>query len=209
MIQDPELNEVLASFKEALDLILLKIDNLEQRAQITEEAVKTVEKEFITDIYEPAQKAFDEAIDAENFRQFKERYGERLGPYAEPLKSIEGDDFDLNRKAYDEFNALEDKNITADEFIDKLVPSIEAQLNKIREQLGVKEIEAKVSADGETEVKVDGKSVDGEGTVTETSVEKTSGGLPADQVEEFADEVLDSPEEIAKFERELAASLNK
>ena len=205
---DPELTEVLNSFKEAIDLVLIKIDNLEQRSQITENAVKEIETKFITEIYEPAQKAFDEAVDAENFRQFTDKYGERLQPYAEPLRSIEGDDFDLARKAYDEFNALEDKEITADQYIDQLIPSIEAQLNNIREKLGAKEVEVKVDENGETEVKADGETVD-ETVTTEGAVSEELDKVPEETVVEFADEVLDSPEEIAKFERELAASLNK
>lgn len=205
---DPELQEVLGSFKQAIDLVLLKIENLEQRASISEKAVTDLEQKFITDIYEPAQKAFDEAVDAENFRQFSDKYGERLKPYAEPLRSIEGDDFDITRKAYDEFNALENKDVTSDEYVDQLVLSIENQLNLIREKLGAKEVEVQVDEDGSTKVKADGETVD-KTLVTQTAVAEDLDKVPEEKVVEFAEEVLDSPEEIAKFERELAASLNK
>lgn len=208
MIQDPELNEVLSSFKQAIDLIVLKIENLEKRAVVTEESVKNLEQTFIKDIYEPAQKAFDEAIDAENFRLFSDKYAERLNPFSDGLKAVEGDDFDIVRHAYDEYNALEDKNISSDEYIDKLVPSIESQLNSLREKLGATKVEASVGDDGVTRVKVDGETVNTNDTAS-AMVESEVDKLPDSVVTEFAEEVLDSPEEIAKFERELAASLKK
>lgn len=208
MIQDAELNEVLSSFKQAIDLIVLKIENLEKRSVITEEAVKNLEQTFIKDIYEPAQKAFDEAIDAENFKLFSDKYHDRLSPFEAGIKAVEGDDFDLTRHAYDEFNALEDKTITADEYIDRLVPSIENQLNAIREKLGATKVEAEVKSNGEVEIKADGEKIENP-TDVPTDVPPASDKDQDVKVEQFAEQVLDDPEEIAKFERELAASLKK
>lgn len=206
MIQDAELNEVLSSFKQAIDLIVLKIENLEKRSVITEEAVKNLEQTFIKDIYEPAQKAFDEAIDAENFKLFSDKYHDRLSPFEAGIKAVEGDDFDLTRHAYDEFNALEDKTITADEYIDRLVPSIENQLNAIREKLGATKVEAEVKSNGEVEIKADGEKIENPTDVPPVEASDKDQDV---KVEQFAEQVLDDPEEIAKFERELAASLKK
>lgn len=209
MMLDPELAEVLTSMKDSIDLLVLKVSNLEDRTKITEDAVKGLETEFITKIYEPAQKAFDEAVDAENFRVFSEKYGDKLRPYVEPLRAVEGEDFDFVRKAYDEFNGLEDKSVTSDDFIDKFVANVEAQLQNIREKLGATEVEAKVTADGEVEIKADGEEVSKEETVTPEEVQEAIDQVTPEDAEEIADTVLDSPEEIAAFERELAASLKK
>lgn len=209
MMLDPELAEVLTSMKDSIDLLVLKVSNLEDRTKITEDAVKGLETEFITKIYEPAQKAFDEAVDAENFRVFSEKYGDKLRPYVEPLRAVEGEDFDFVRKAYDEFNGLEDKSVTSDDFIDKFVANVEAQLQNIREKLGATEVEAKVTADGEVEIKADGEEVSTEETVTPAEVQEAIDQVTPEEAEEIADTVLDSPEEIAAFERELAASLKK
>lgn len=209
MMLDPELAEVLTSMKDSIDLLVLKVSNLEDRTKITEDAVKGLETEFITKIYEPAQKAFDEAVDAENFRVFSEKYGDKLSPYVEPLRAVEGEDFDFVRKAYDEFNGLEDKSVTSDDFIDKFVANVEVQLQNIREKLGATEVEAKVTADGEVEIKADGEEVAKEETVTPAEVQEAIDQVTPDEAEEIADAVLDSPEEIAAFERELAASLKK
>lgn len=208
MINDPELNEVLGSFKEALDLVLIKLEYLEEKTSISEQAVKDLEEHIRKDIYEPAEKAFNDYVDGENFNRFVAAHGERLSPYVEPLKAVEGEDFDLNRKAYDEYNALpEEGRISEDEYIDKLVGVIESQLQAIKDKLNATEVTVHVTDEG-VQVKADGQPVAVSTVPSETEVTVKGEVSPA-EAEEFADAVLDDPEEVAKFERELAASLKK
>lgn len=220
MIQDNETREVLGSFKEAIDLLLIKVQNLEERAKIAEEGLKSLETKFIEEIYEPAKQAFDEAVDNENFRQFSEKYSEKLSPYADQINAVEGGDFDIMRNLYDEYNSMEveegQEKMSQDEYIEKIIPHIEEQLNTIRKKLGVETLEVKVedsTGDGKAdaiEIKADGEEVtggepgsdDGEGKKDDTPVEIVDSA-------NSTEDIIGDPEEIRRFEEELAESLGK
>ena len=86
------------------------------------------------DIIEPIEKdwndkKYNEALDA-----WKNKYKDKLSPYEERLKATEGDDFDMWKSTYDEWNASEDD---ADEWVDVLIEELDKSLDPLAKAFGV------------------------------------------------------------------------
>ena len=125
---------------------------------------------------------------------FTERNGEALGKYVEKLKKLNGEDFDLMESAYDEYNNTF-SDIEESTYVAQLVSEIDNKLAKLKEALGDDEIEIKSDEDT-TEVKTDD-------TTVETNASECKG-------EECEDKETDEDkDEVAEFEKELEADLDK
>lgn len=135
-------------------------------------------------------------------KDFTERNGETLGKYADKLKKLNGDDFDIFESAYDEYhNTFSD--IEESTYVAQLVSEIDNKIAKLKEALGDDEVEIK-SDENTTEVKTDD-------TTVETNAEKPEGETET-ETETETDENKGSDEEIdevAEFEKELEADLDK
>lgn len=131
---------------------------------------------------------------------FKQRNSKSLSPYYEKLKKLNGDDFDLAKAAFDEYNNTF-SDIEESTYVAQLVSEIENKISKLREALGEDEVEIE-SDDEKTEVKTHDTEIEtntGSDVVTDKTEEKEE---PKDEEEEDVDEV-------AEFEKELEADLNK
>lgn len=209
-MNEQELIEVLSAMKDALGKIVERVDNLEKevltyKAQ-NEERVNGLEKTLFEDILEPAKVSMEAAEKDARYTDFAERYGEKFQPLVDDAKKVEGEDYDLLRTAFDEYDALEEKPDEA-EYMDAVYNKVLEQLNAIREQFGAEKIEIKAESDGDVEVKADGKDITdeiagGEGgeekpdEIEETEKVEISGGNPE----------TDDPEEIAKLMAEFEKS---
>lgn len=126
---------------------------------------------------------------------FKQRNSKSLSPYYEKLKKLNGEDFDLDKAAYDEYNdSFSDIEETT--YVAQLVSEIESKISKLREALGEDEVEIE-SDDEKTEVKTHDTKIE---TNTGSDVETE------DKDKEDGDEEID---EVAEFEKELEADLDK
>lgn len=129
---------------------------------------------------------------------FKQRNSEALSPYFEKLKKLNGDDFDLAKAAYDEYNdSFSDIEETT--YVAQLVSEIESKISKLREALGEDEVEIE-SDDEKTEVKTHDTKIE---TNTGSDVETE------DKTEETEDKDNEEVDEVAEFEKELEADLDK
>ena len=127
---------------------------------------------------------------------FAERNGESLGKYVDKLKKLNGDDFDLMSSAYDEYNDSF-SDIEESTYVAQLVSEIENKISKLREALGEDEVEIE-SDDEKTEVKTH-----------DTEIETNTGSdVETEEKEEPKDEE-DDIDEVAEFEKELEADLDK
>ena len=127
---------------------------------------------------------------------FTERNGESLGKYVDKLKKLNGDDFDLMGSAYDEYNDSF-SDIEESTYVAQLVSEIENKISKLREALGEDEVEIE-SDDEKTEVKTH-----------DTEIETNTGSdVETEEKEEPKDEE-DDIDEVAEFEKELEADLDK
>lgn len=128
---------------------------------------------------------------------FTERNGESLGKYVDKLKKLNGDDFDLYSSAYDEYNDSF-SDIEESTYVAQLVSEIESKISKLREALGEDEVEIE-SDDEKTEVKTHDTEIE---TNTGSDVETED----KEEEPETEDEDID---EVAEFEKELEADLDK
>lgn len=127
---------------------------------------------------------------------FKDRSWEKLNPYMDRIKAIEGDDFDLYKQAYDEYNQMEGEKPSEEDFLNLLTEQLDAQLNRIRESLGVPADAKLVIEDGgENEEPI----VTVEEAKTEEEVKEEVEKTEAPGEEEVAED------DIAAYEKELEA----
>lgn len=208
-MEDVELKEVLSSFKDAIDIILSRLDRYDEMYHAQDERIDELERIFYDDILNPAKKALDEHIYEDEYSKFHDKYGERLDPYNEQLRAIEGEDFDLSRKAFDDYNDYEEKP-DMEEYVNLLIESVGNQLEEIKSKLGIDgEVSATVDENGEVSVEVKDEDEkieekDGEVVEEETKEEKVEEDDKPQIVGGTIFDLVDSdPTEIEKFEKEL------
>lgn len=167
---DQELLDYLKEYKDLMEQCLNRVDALED--------------EFY--------KITSQAADAENEYNlgkrrddFKSKYGEKLSSFNDKLKAIEGDDFDLTEKAFNDFEAItDDENKDSDKYVAELIAKVQSQLEKISKAFGGGNIE------------VEAKDEDKDGKVSEITVEAdTNDNGEGDKVEAKAEDIVEKKDE--------------
>lgn len=209
---DQELLDYLKEYKDLMEQCLNRVDALED--------------EFY--------KITSQAADAENEYNlgkrrddFKSKYGEKLSSFNDKLKAIEGDDFDLTEKAFNDFEAItDDENKDSDKYVAELIAKVQSQLEKISKAFGGGNIEVEAKdedKDGKvSEITVETDSNDnGEGDKVEAESvdveekkdeeENKESGNSNEKVEEVVeeDEEEDTPEEVEADLKELEEEYNR
>ena len=204
-----DIYEILNSYKDAIDVILGRLDDAVRENNELKERLSKLESILFDEILEPARLAIEEDDRNRRFGEFSDKYGERLGAYDKVIGAAEGNpEFSLARQAFDEYENLPEPKPEEGVFVDGLVETVEEQIDSIKESLGLPpdtEVEIKQDEDGNTEVKADGEVV-----ASETETETPEGEKVEEQGElDFSDdeENEDNPEEVKKFEEELAKQL--
>lgn len=112
---------------EKLNVIFEKYSKLMQE---TLDRVDAMEDVLYNKIIKPAETLENDYNTGLRRDDFKAKYGDKLSPFNDKLKAIEGDDFDLVEKAFGDFDAIEgEKN--GDEYVEKLIAKVQSQLDKI------------------------------------------------------------------------------
>lgn len=137
--------------------------------------------------------------------EFTERNGEALGKYADKLKKLNGDDFDIFSSAFDEYtNDFSD--IEESTYVAQLVSEIDSKIAKLKEALGEDDIEIHSNDEGKTEVNAHDTKIEAEGGEAEIEgAEKDE--KEAEEDKEEADEEKDDAE--ADFVKELEEDYDK
>jgi hypothetical protein len=200
-----DIYEILNSYKDAIDVLLSRCDELVNQNKALEERQNKIESILFDEILEPARLALEADDRDRRFGEFSEKYGERLGAFDKVLGAAEGDpDFSMARTAFDEYEKLPEPRPEEDVFVDGLVEEVEKQIEGIKESLGLEpdtKVEVTQDENGDTEIKADGEVVASEKTEEETP----EGGEMVQGELDFSDEEEpeDDPEEVKKFEEEL------
>lgn len=163
-----------------------------------EELEKTVleMKEQLDTILNTAKEAEDKWNHDRDLEAFTERNGETLGKYADKLKKLNGDDFDIVSAAFDEYNS-DFSDLEESVYVAQLVSEIDSKIAKLKEALGEDDIEIHSDDEGTTEVNV-------HDTEIETNSEEKEENKESEEKEE---EVEDNEEE--DFIKELEAEYEK
>lgn len=206
-----DIYDILNSYKDAIDVILNRCDQLVNVIQEQDKRIASLESMLFDEILEPARLAMEEDDRNRRFDEFNGKYGERLGAFDKVLGAAEGNpDFSMARSAFDEYEKLPEPRPEQDVFVDGLIETVEEQIDSIKESLGIEpdaKVEITQDENGDTEIKADGEvvaseateeAIEGDGTETPTE-EGVQGELDFSEDEEKEDD----PEEIKKFEEEL------
>lgn len=203
-MDETELVEVLQSYKDAIGLLEEKFNAFSEEIGHVREELQTridsLEDTVINGIINPAHEAAEKAAYDRDLEDFKGRYSEKIDPYLDKIKAVEGDDFDIYKTAFDGYKEYKDANgeKALDEvgYVDELLSGIASQLDKVKELINAENVEVKQDEDGNTELKADGETV-AEGEKTET---------PEDTTEEPLGEPAElSEDEMKKLEEEMKA----
>lgn len=203
-MDENELVEVLQSYKDAIGLLEEKFNAFsEEIGHVREELqarIESLEDTVINGIINPAHEAAEKAAYDRDLEDFKGRYSEKIDPYLDKIKAVEGDEFDIYKTAFDGYKEYKDANgeKALDEvgYVDELLSGIASQLDKVKELINAENVEVKQDEDGNTEIVADGETV-AEGEKTET---------PEDTTEEPLGEPAElSEDEMKKLEEEMKA----
>lgn len=159
--------------------------------EITE--IKTA---IMDDLINPIKDEYEKMEYDNALSDWRCKYAEKLEGFDGKLKALEGEDFDIIKKSFDDFNERTD-GMEPDEYVEKLAESITEQLNTIGEAFGVepeKIEEVKIETeDGEVKAEVEDGEVKTVESAEETEVEKP-------EVEEKEETVEVEPEKPAEVE---------
>lgn len=202
-MDEMQLNEILASYRDAINALIERVDAQDGMIQAVREKAENTEHLIFDEVINPAKAEMEQQIYNAGLEDFSNRYGEKLNGYNDKLRPIEGEDFDIMKQAYDGYNSIEGEKPDEALYIDELVKIVDKQLDDIRAAIGAPadaEVSVTQDEDGETKVEVDGQEVNSEAAEPEVKdvEEKTE-----EEIVDSDDEEASDPEELAALEKEL------
>lgn len=138
------------------------INDIDSRLKALEHTVNDV-------ILDGLRKANDSYIDDERYKVFSDTYGEMISPYADSMKILCGDDYDLCRDLYNYDKEQEGYGTDGYDEAGVISRAIESVKSKIAALKGV--------SPNDVEVKVEAEVDKGEGT----DEKKDDDGIPSDE----------------------------
>lgn len=203
-MDEMQLNEILASYRDAINALIERVDAQDGMIQAVREKAEGTERLIFDEVINPAKAEMEKQIYNAGLEDFTNRYGEKLNGYNDKLRPIEGEDFDIMKQAYDGYNSIEGEKPDEAMYVDELVKVVDKQLDDIRAAIGVPanaEVAVKQDEDGETTVEVDGQEVK---EVSEDSEDSDKTEVKETEETEIKDSDEESdPEELAALEKEL------
>ena len=203
-MNEMQLNEILASYRDAINALIERVDAQDGMIQAVREKAEGTERLIFDEVINPAKAEMEKQIYDAGLEDFTNRYGEKLNGYNDKLRPIEGEDFDIMKQAYDGYNSIEGEKPDEAMYVDELVKVVDKQLDDIRAAIGAPadaEVAVKQDEDGETTVEVDGQEVK---EVSEDSEDSDKTEVKETEETEIKDSDEESdPEELAALEEEL------
>lgn len=171
---------------------------IEYQKHLAEE-ITEIKTSIMEELINPINDEFNKMQHDNALSDFRCKYAEKLEPLNGKLKALEGDDFDIVEKAFDDFSARKD-GMEADVYTDKLIEKVNEQLNKISEAFGVPASEVKEvkieTENGEAKAEIeDGKVVAVEGETNTENIETEAEAKNTESESETETEVKEESEE--------------
>lgn len=148
--------------------------------------------EKLLDRLESFFKEYDAGIDEFNRNEYHKRNECKLGKYADIMKKLNGEDFDIFKESFDEYNK-DFKDMEEDAYIAKLTAVLDEQLKDLKDALGVSEVEVKSDENG-TEI---------EAKDEETETEEKKDTEIKDEEKDEADEEETEEEELDRIAKSI------
>lgn len=163
--------------------------------------IAEIKTSIMDDLINPIKDEYGKMQYDNALSDFRCKYAEKLEPFGDKLKAIEGEDFDIIKKTFDDFNE-DNKGYEEAEYVEELAKSIQNQLDTISKAFGVepeKIEEVKIETEDGEEVKAEVE--DGEVTTVETETENTEAKTET-EVEVESNEAEVPTEEVPETETE-------
>ena len=203
-MNEMQLNEILASYRDAINALIERIDAQDGMIQAVREKAESTERLIFDEVINPAKAEMEKQIYDAGLEDFTNKYGEKLNGYNDKLRPIEGEDFDIMKQAYDGYNSIEGEKPDEAMYVDELVKVVDKQLDSIRAAIGAPanaEVAVKQDEDGETTVEVDDQEIK---EVSEDSEDSDKTEVKETEETEIKDSDEESdPDELAALEEEL------
>lgn len=200
-MDEMQLNEILASYRDAINALIERVDAQDGMIQAVREKAENTEHLIFDEVINPAKAEMEQQMYNAGLDDFTNKYGDKLNGYNDKLRPIEGEDFDIMKQAYDGYNSIEGEKPDEAMYVDELVKVVDKQLDDIRAAIGAPadaEVAVKQDENGETTVEVDGQKVsDAPEASDKTEVKETEETEIKDSDEES------DPDELAALEEEL------
>lgn len=206
-MNEENIYEILNSYKDAIDVLLGRCDELVSQNKALEDRMNKIESILFDEILEPARQALEADETERRFGEWNDKYGERLSAFDKVLSAAEGNpDFSMARSAFDEYEKIPEPRPESDVFVDGLVEEVEKQIDGIKESLGLEpdtKVEITQDENGDTEIKADGEVVASETEEVKEETEEPEEDGVQGELDFSEEEEEDDPEEVKKFEEEL------
>ena len=112
---------------------------------------------------------YDKAEDEYKRNQWHDHFAEKLGPYEDKLKALNGDDFSIYDESYNEYNK-DFKDLGEDEYVAALTANIDKLLDKLRGALGEEKVELESGPEGTEVVAHEDKGIEANNVSEEPEV---------------------------------------
>lgn len=206
-MDEMQLNEILASYRDAINALIERADAQDGMIQAVREKAESTERLIFDEVINPAKAEMEKQIYDAGLEDFTNKYGEKLNGYNDKLRPIEGEDFDIMKQAYDGYNSIEGEKPDEAMYVDELVKVVDKQLDSIRAAIGAPanaEVAVKQDEKGETTVEVDGQEVKDVSEDSEDSKDSDKTEVKETEETEIKDSDEESdPDELAALEEEL------
>ena len=116
---------------------------------------------------------YDKADDEFRRGQWHDHFAEKLGPYEDKLKALNGDDFDIYKESFDEYGR-DFSDLGEDEYIAALTANIDKLLDKLRGALGEDKVELESGNEGTEIVSHEDKGIEANAEGDTAEVDMTS-----------------------------------
>ena len=166
-------------------------------------------KDKIDTIVNTAKESEEKWNHDRDLEAFTERNGEALGKYADKLKKLNGDDFDIYSSAFDEYHN-DFSDIEEATYVAQLVSEIDKKLAALKEALGDDHV--MVESDGdETKVETHDEVIETESEPKEEEkpAEEEETESKEEETESKDDESEEESDPVADFEAELEEEAKK
>lgn len=142
-------------------------------------------------LLEKADKAEADYQYGEKLKGWTEKFKDKLDPYVETMKGLNGDEFDLYKESMDEYDK-DYSDIADEDYIVKLIENITSTVDKLRNVLNDNDVEVKADEDS---VEVESDKVDAVAETENAEPEKEEPATDETEAEAKKDDVKEDKAE--------------
>lgn len=217
-MENTEIYQVLASYKEAIDTILERLDEIDKMVEEYhgqyDDRFHKIEDTINSEILAPAKEAFDKYDYDQRFGDFHNKYGAQLDPFNDKFKTISGDEkYDFSKEAFDEYNKLEGDRPDEDSYVASLVKQAGDTLEAIKKAMGVDSsstVEVEKSGDAPATVEVEDQKTQGkEEAAGHGDMAKEVKPTTDEEEIEISDDASTDPESLEKLTKKYEKMLGR